>query len=163
MDVDEGLNESNNEQNIFKPKMLTLTELINEIKLYPDDLECFKRLYKVLRREYSKYYIPFLKNPRKIHYLIKYCDEESLSQRQQFNMDFDQFNNRCKFVSGLRNLCFGIDLLLKFIGDKNENEKKGYQEVATAVLLKRIKIFFKTIKELSLKVIHYCTEYKETF
>lgn len=156
-DVDK---EPTSKQLIVKTKLLTLTEFTDIIQLYYSDLECFKRLHKFLRIEYSKYYIPFLNNSKKINNFIVGSDEESLLQKQQSNnnMDVDQFNDQCNYISGLRNLCFGIDLLLKFIGDKNENKKSEYQKIASTAFLKKVNIIFITIKKLSLKVIDHCAE-----
>lgn len=149
LDDNEILDESISKLPKVQHECSTLPKFINKIKLYTNDLQCFKRLHAFLHWEYNKYYIPFIHDSIKIGNLINNNDKIAYSPRNLF--DIDQLSEQCKWVSDLHNLCYQLGPILIFTGDKNEeiNKKNEIKELTV-----KAQLVLNTIDEVFIKVIN---------
>lgn len=143
LDAEKMLDETESEKPIDKHKIsLSLFDFINTIKQYTIDLQCFKRLYEMLHREYNYYYVPFINNLKKIDYFMSNNDKIPYSQKYLFDKDVEQVSDECYYIKDFKHLCFGVNFLLDFTDFKKQTN-------STQVIIQ----MFKTFNKLSTMVI----------
>ncbi|XP_060842425.1 uncharacterized protein LOC132922757 [Rhopalosiphum padi] len=126
-------------------------EFTTYINSSSEDFFCFFSLLKFLRKEFAKYYIPFISNPTKIEEIVKY---KNVPIREIVRSDVDDklSNSMCQYVRDLYGLCLDLTIILNMIEGKAKDVIDQYLSRANTILT--------TIRERSIDVMQWCT-YKE--
>jgi len=109
---------------------------------------CYISVFKFLRKEFAKYYIPFIRDLSKVEHIV--YEDVPINEIVRSDVD-DKLSDssRCQYVRDLYSLCLEVTTFLKMIVDKEKDLVVEYNEQINKILT--------TIIQLSVKVIERCT------
>jgi len=109
---------------------------------------CYISVFKFLREEFAKYYIPFIRDLSKVEHTVY----EDVPVNEIVRSDVDDKlsdSSRCQYVRDLYSLCLQATTFLKMIVDKEKDLVVEYNEQINKMLT--------TIRKWSIEVIERCT------
>lgn len=156
----------------------SLKDFMNNMTKYIHDLKCFFQIYSLASTEHNKYYMPFIKNPKKInsfvqslilsnqrneetnHFIEKYkqsilptwnikqFDDKINTPDRQFN---HLFNDECKFVIALYHYCLEAIISLNNGSIEFLDSKDIYYSEARQILI----VIKKYLIDVNYSIIEY--------
>ncbi|CAI6368055.1 unnamed protein product [Macrosiphum euphorbiae] len=112
---------------------------------------CYISVCKFLRKEFTKYYIPFIRDVPKVEHIV--YEDVKIDEIVQSDVD-DKLtdSSRCQYVRDLYSLCLEATTFLKMAFGKEDAVRNEYAKQASIILT--------TIRKRSIDVIERCT-YKD--
>ncbi|CAI6369122.1 unnamed protein product [Macrosiphum euphorbiae] len=109
---------------------------------------CYISVFKFLRNEFTKYYIPFLRDLSKVEHIV--YEDVKIDEIVRSDVD-DKLtdSSRCQYVRDLYSLCLEANTFLKMVLDTKNDLVEEYSE--------EVKTILTTIRNWSIEVIERCT------
>ncbi|XP_029345476.1 uncharacterized protein LOC115034079 [Acyrthosiphon pisum] len=125
---------------------------LNEFTTYMDSKSktfyCYISVRNFLRKEFAKYYIPFIRNVLKVDHIV--FEDMPIDEIVRSDVD-DKLSDssRCQYVRDLYSLCLEATTFLKMIFNKERDLEDEYVNQVNTIL--------NTIRKRSINVIELCT------
>ncbi|CAI6369175.1 unnamed protein product [Macrosiphum euphorbiae] len=125
-----------------------LDEFTTYIDSNSEKFYCFISVFKFLRKEFTKYYIPFIRDLSKVEHIV--YEDVKIDEIVRFNVD-DKLTDSsgCQYVRDLYSLCLEATTFLKMTFGKEDDLVDEYLEKANTILT--------MIRKRSIEVIERCT------
>ncbi|CAI6368584.1 unnamed protein product [Macrosiphum euphorbiae] len=125
-----------------------LDEFTTYIDSNSEKFYCFISVFKFLRKEFTKYYIPFIRDLSKVEHIV--YEDVKIDEIVRFNVD-DKLtdSSRCQYVRDLYSLCLEASTFLKLTVSKEDVLVGKYIEELSTILI--------AIRKWSIEVIERCT------
>ncbi|CAI6343168.1 unnamed protein product [Macrosiphum euphorbiae] len=109
---------------------------------------CYISVFKFLRNEFTKYYIPFLRDLSKVEHIV--YEDVKIDEIVRSDVD-DKLtdSSSCQYVRDLYSLCLEATTFLKMVLDTKNDLVEEYSEEVHTILT--------TIRNWSIEVIERCT------
>jgi len=125
---------------------------LDEFTTYMDSIRetfyCYISVWKFLRKEFAKYYIPFIRNLSKVEHIM--YEDVPIDEIVRSDMDDTLSDSSwCQYVRDLYSLCLEVTIFLKMIVNKENDLVDEYTEQVNTILT--------TTRKRSIEVIEQCT------
>ncbi|CAI6349062.1 unnamed protein product [Macrosiphum euphorbiae] len=129
-------------------KVSNLDEFTTYMNSNSEKFYCYISVCKFLRNEFSKYYIPFIRNLSKVEHIV--YEDVLIEKIVQSDVD-DKLTDisRCQYVRDLYRLCLEATTYLNMTLGKEDAVRNEYTKQASKTLTK--------IRNRSIEVIEWCT------
>ncbi|CAI6368832.1 unnamed protein product [Macrosiphum euphorbiae] len=125
-----------------------LDEFTTYIDLNSEKFYCYTSVFKFLRKEFTKYYIPFIRDLSKVEHIVY----EDVKIDEIIRSDVDDKltdSSSCQYVRDLYSLCLEATTFLKMTFGEEDDLVDEYLEEANTILT--------MIRKWSIEVIERCT------
>ncbi|CAI6368559.1 unnamed protein product [Macrosiphum euphorbiae] len=125
-----------------------LEEFITYMNLNSEKFYCHISVCKFLRNEFTKYYIPFMRDLSKVEHIV--YEDVKIDEFVRSDVNYKLTNSsRCQYVRDLYSLCLEATTFLKMVLDTENDLVDEYSQEVNTILT--------TIRKWSNEVIERCT------